>query len=108
MFLARRREQWRLTHHEAELREAARRLKESEHERTWLARDLHDTVGTTLSLVALYGALAQRPTEDPGYARKLAGTIRQAARHALDDLRAVISAIPQGPSPSRRWQQGWT
>lgn len=98
MFLAQRRDRWRQTRHEREIAEAALRLRDSERERMQLSRDLHDTVGTTLSLVALYGALAESESSDPLQARQLAGTIRAVARDALDELRSVILAIPQGPA----------
>jgi signal transduction histidine kinase len=97
VFLAGRSGFWRQQRHEAALAEAARRLEESERERARLSRDLHDTIGTTLSLVALYGALAEHKSDDAETARKLAVSIRESARHALDDLRGLMAGLPQGP-----------
>ncbi|HVV53417.1 MAG TPA: sensor histidine kinase [Polyangia bacterium] len=94
-FLARRREHWRHDRHQREIDLARERLAESEKERLRLSRDLHDTVGTTLSLVALYGSLAAHRADDPVEARRLAESIRQAARGALDELRAVLNSLPQ-------------
>jgi signal transduction histidine kinase len=94
-FLSQRREHWRRDRHEHEMELARRRLAESEKERLRLSRDLHDTVGTALSLVALYGGLAEHRAEDPVEARRLGGSIRQAARDALSELRAVLHALPQ-------------
>jgi signal transduction histidine kinase len=94
-FLSQRREHWRRDRHEREIELARRRLAESEKERLRLSRDLHDTVGTALSLVALYGGLAEHRAEDPSEARRLGGSIRQAAREALNELRGVLNALPQ-------------
>lgn len=94
-YLARRREHWRHDRHQREMDLARQRLAESEKERLRLSRDLHDTVGTALSLVALYGSLAEHRADDPAEARRLGESIRQAARSALDELRAVLQAIPQ-------------
>lgn len=97
LFLARRGQLWRQERHERELRAAEARLHASECERERLGRDLHDTVGTALSLVALYGTLVQDGAEDPAHARQLAATIRDAARVGLDDLRGVLLALPHAP-----------
>jgi signal transduction histidine kinase len=97
-FLARRREHWRRDRHEREMALAAARLAESENERQRLSRDLHDSVGTTLSLLALYGTLAEAQSGDAAEARRLAGTIRDAARGALHELRGVLQALPQSPT----------
>jgi signal transduction histidine kinase len=97
-YIARRREHWRRDRHEQEMALAAARLRELERERQRLSRDLHDSVGTTLSLVALYGTLAEGRSEDAAEARRLAATIRVAALSGLDDLRAVLHALPQTPA----------
>jgi signal transduction histidine kinase len=98
-FLTKRRQHWRRDRHEREIALARQRLAESEKERERLSRDLHDTVGTGLSLVALYGTLAENRADDPGEARRLAGMIRDASRAALVELRGVLHALPQSPSP---------
>jgi len=98
-FLAQRRRHWRKDRHEREMERARQRLAESETERERLSRDLHDTVGTALSLVALYGSLAENRADDPVEARRLGGSIRDAAREALTELRGVIHALPQSPTP---------
>jgi signal transduction histidine kinase len=97
-YIARRREHWRRDRHEREMALAAARLAESERERQRLSRDLHDSVGTTLSLVALYGALAEDRSSDAAEARRLASTIRGAALAGLDELRGVLHALPQSPA----------
>jgi len=95
-FLARRGQLWRQQRHEREMNEARRRLELSERERASLARDLHDSVGTALSLVALMGTLVENQAEDPDQARRLATSIRDAARTGLSELRAVLRALPRG------------
>jgi signal transduction histidine kinase len=97
-FSAHRREHWRRDRHQREMELAAARLRESEGERLRLSRDLHDSVGTTLSLVALYGTLAEDRSSDAVEARRLAATIRDAARAGLSDLRAVLQALPKSPA----------
>jgi signal transduction histidine kinase len=97
-FLARRREHWRRDRHRWEMALATARLQELEYERQRLSRDLHDSVGTTLSLVALYGALAEDQSHDAARVQRLAATIRDAARAGLSDLRGVLQALPQSPA----------
>jgi signal transduction histidine kinase len=97
-FLARRREHWRRDRHEEEMRQAQERLAESERERDRLSRDLHDSVGTALSLVALHASLAEHHAENPLEARRLAGTIRSSVRDALNELRGLLQALPQRPA----------
>jgi signal transduction histidine kinase len=97
-FSARRREHWRRGRHQREMELAASRLRESESERRRLSRDLHDSVGTTLSLVALYGTLAEDRSSDAAEARRLAATIRDAARAGLSELRALMHAMPRSPA----------
>jgi signal transduction histidine kinase len=97
-FLARRREHWRRDRHELEMRLARERLAASERERERLSRDLHDSVGTALSMVGLYASLAEHRAENPLEARRLAGTIRSSVRDALNELRGVLQALPQRPA----------
>jgi signal transduction histidine kinase len=91
-FLAQRGYFWRRDH---QLREMKERLDAAERERDRLARDLHDSVGTALSYVALYASSVEQQLEIPDDARHLATTIHAAARSGLDELRAVIHALPQ-------------
>jgi signal transduction histidine kinase len=104
-FSARRREHWRRDRHEREMALAAARLAESERERERLSRDLHDSVGTTLSLVALYGTIAEDQS-DNAETRRLAQVIRDSARAALSELRGVLQALPQGPTTLEALAQG--
>jgi signal transduction histidine kinase len=97
-FLARRREHWRRDRHESEMRQARDRLLASERERDRLSRDLHDSVGTALSMVALYASLAEHRAENPLESRRLALTIRSSVREALNELRGLLQALPQRPA----------
>jgi signal transduction histidine kinase len=97
-YIAGRREHWRRDRHETEMALTAARLAHSEKERLRLSRDLHDSVGTTLSLVALYGSLAEDRSNDAAETRRLAATMRDAALAGLDELRGVLLALPQSPA----------
>jgi signal transduction histidine kinase len=105
-YLARRRDHWRRDRHEREMAAAQNRLAESEKERRRLARDLHDTVGTALSLVGLYGSLAEHRADDAAESRRLAASIRSAASAALRELRGMIQSLPQDPAPVRELVAG--
>ena len=65
-------------------------VKREERER--IARDLHDTLGHTLSLITLKGELVEKLAEkNPERARLEAKEISQTARTALKQLRELIS-----------------
>lgn len=60
-------------------------------ERERIARDLHDVLGHTLSLIVLKSELAQRIQErDPARAQKEMQEVEQTARHALSEVRQAI------------------
>lgn len=60
-------------------------------ERERIARDLHDVLGHTLSLVVLKSELAGKVMErDPDRARKEIGEVEQIARKALGEVREAI------------------
>lgn len=71
-------------------------VNESGRLRIRIARDLHDGVGTTLSLIALYSAVAERE-HNLTELKRIASAIRRAAATALADLRAVLQALPEDP-----------
>jgi len=97
LVLARRCQRWRREWREEEACATTQRLHAFERERERLALDLHDTVGTALSLVALYSSLVQATADDPDRAHQLVSTIRDTARAGLTELRGVIHALPQAP-----------
>jgi len=69
--------------------EIAQLAKLAERER--IARDLHDVLGHTLSLVVLKSELAGKVLEgDPERARREIGEVEQIARKALGEVREAI------------------
>ena len=62
-------------------------------ERERIARDLHDLLGHTLSLVVLKSELARKLAErDPGRAIREIGEVEAVARQALSEVRAAVTA----------------
>ncbi|MFB6499226.1 sensor histidine kinase [Bacillus haynesii] len=79
---------------EQELDEANQQIKElvKREERVRIARDLHDTLGHTLSLLTLKSQLVQRTiASDPERARKEAREIETTSRAALKQVRELVS-----------------
>jgi signal transduction histidine kinase len=72
-------------------------------ERTRIAREMHDVLAHRISLLSLHaGALEFRPDAPPEEVARAAGVIRASAHQALEDLRAVIGVLrdgPDGPGP---------
>ncbi len=65
-------------------------------ERTRIARDLHDTLGHSLSLIALKSELARRVLhEDPERAAAEIGDVERVAREALASVRETVSGYRQ-------------
>jgi signal transduction histidine kinase len=100
------------------LRERARHAVAEQHllveqarlaERTLIAREMHDVLAHRISLLSLHaGALEFRPDAPPEEIARAAAVVRASARHALEDLRAVIGVLrdssgsedPQPPQPT--------
>lgn len=78
---------------------AAARVRELELERQnrHLARELHDSVGSALTLAAMYGDIFERASAS-GDVSRLAAGLRESARTALDDLRGVLGAVAPAAS----------
>ncbi|HEY3522690.1 MAG TPA: sensor histidine kinase [Candidatus Limnocylindrales bacterium] len=86
-----------------EMRRTNRALVEVRHElarlavadeRARIARDLHDTLGHSLSLIALKSELAGRLLpDDPERARAEIGDVEQVAREALASVRETVSGF---------------
>jgi two-component system sensor histidine kinase DesK len=65
-------------------------------ERERIARDLHDVLGHTLSMIAVKSELAERLVDqDPETARTEVRSMGQTAREALADVRQAISGYQQ-------------
>ncbi|MBS4202234.1 sensor histidine kinase [Bacillus sp. FJAT-49732] len=63
-------------------------------ERVRIARDLHDTLGHTLSLITLQSQLVQRLTEkNPERAKQVAKEIESTSRSALRQVRELVSEM---------------
>lgn len=63
-------------------------------ERLAMARDVHDVVGHSLSLIALQSGIALRVLDaDPGQARRSLEAIRSASTTSLDELRRTLSVV---------------
>jgi signal transduction histidine kinase len=73
---------------------------EAERERRHLVRELHDGVGSALSLAALYGDIIQRGESTSDELALLAAGLSQSAKEGLHDLRAALHAIaPPSSAP---------
>ncbi|WP_176737234.1 sensor histidine kinase [Micromonospora citrea] len=72
-------------------------------ERLRIARDIHDVVGHSLSLIAMKAAVANHLAEShPGQGRAALAAIERVSRAALDDVRVVLGALrdPADTAPS--------
>jgi signal transduction histidine kinase len=69
------------------------REREAEIERQRIARELHDSIGSTLGLVAMYADLVDRHVDQPVELRRVSSVVREAANEGLNDLRGVLSAL---------------
>ncbi len=68
-------------------------------ERLRIARDLHDTVGHHLSVVALHAGVADEAVgRDDDAARDALARVREAASGTLDELRATVKVL-RDPAP---------
>ncbi|MEL7978164.1 sensor histidine kinase [Isoptericola sp. F-RaC21] len=68
-------------------------------ERLRIARDLHDTVGHHLSVVALHAGVADEAVgRDDDAARGALARVREAASGTLDELRATVKVL-RSPTP---------
>ncbi|NUR71776.1 MAG: hypothetical protein HOU81_13215 [Hamadaea sp.] len=75
-----------------------RRTAEQLADRNRLARDLHDSVGHTLSVVMLQAGAAVRVLDtDPGFARTALTAIEEAARTAQAELDHVLGVLREQP-----------
>lgn len=69
------------------------RRQASEAERGRIARDIHDSVGSVLGLMALYGDIIERNAGNPDELVRIARTLREAAREGLGEMRGVLDAL---------------
>ncbi|WP_210418155.1 sensor histidine kinase [Ruania zhangjianzhongii] len=85
---------------------AVRQAREhAQDERVQLARDLHDVIGHTLSVVSVHAHVAEEAIgHDDGAARRAIGAIQSATSPALGELRGTVRVLrsdagPSAPSP---------
>ena len=75
-------------------REAARRV---EQERLRIARELHDVMAHTISVISVQAGVATDVLDDaPDAARQALGEIRTASREAMGELRATVGVLREG------------
>lgn len=87
---------------EQELDQANARIKElvKSEERARIARDLHDTLGHTLSLITLKSQLVHRLIDkDPAKAQQETREIEQTSRAALNQVRELVSNMRAATIP---------
>jgi signal transduction histidine kinase len=78
----------------AEVEQAQRVAAARAHERTLIAREMHDVLAHRLSLVAASaGALEYRPDAPPEKIARAAGVVRAGVHQALEELREVIGVL---------------
>jgi signal transduction histidine kinase len=103
MFRRSRRQAQRERDRRAEAQEQLRIEQARYAERTRIAREMHDVLAHRISLLSLHaGALEFRPDAPPEQVARAAAVIRASAHQALEDLRAVIGVLrdgPDGPGP---------
>jgi signal transduction histidine kinase len=69
-------------------------------DRLQVARELHDVLAHTISVIAVQSGLAADALDDDvETARKALGTIRASTRQALSELRATLTILRAGPVP---------
>jgi signal transduction histidine kinase len=98
MFLRGRRQTRRERLRRADAEKQLRFEKIRHAERARIAREMHDVLAHRISLLSLHaGALEFRPDAQPEEVARAAAVIRASAHQALDDLRAVIGLLRDGP-----------
>lgn len=79
--------------------ETARRV---ERERVQIARDLHDLLAHTVSVISLHAGVATEAIEDdPPLARRSLAAVRTGCSRAVEELHATVEAL-RSPDDSRR------
>ncbi|GAA1229087.1 histidine kinase [Kitasatospora nipponensis] len=85
-------------------REAARgllRQRVAAEERARIARELHDLVGHTLTVMLVQAGAARRLLDrEPAQSRELLGGLEHTGREALDELDRVLGLLRQGEPPT--------
>ncbi|SQI30053.1 histidine kinase [Rhodococcus coprophilus] len=83
-------------------REAASRV---EHERLQIARDLHDLLAHTVSVISLHTDVASESLDDdPAPAHRSLSAVRDSCSRAVSELHATVEALR---SPRRQHSRQW-
>lgn len=78
--------------------EAERRVSQ---ERLRIARDVHDVLAHTVSVMTVQAGVAEDALDrDPSLTRRALGTIRSAGKDAMAEIRAMISVLRTGEAPN--------
>jgi signal transduction histidine kinase len=103
MYTAGLREQAEQKAHE-QLAEARRAMSE---ERLRIARELHDVVAHTMSVIAVQAAVANHvAAERPGEAHRALSSIEETSRGALREMRALLGVLRDEGNPAEQGLQG--
>jgi signal transduction histidine kinase len=85
---------------EAEVAAAEQALAAVVAERTRIARELHDIVAHSVSMMVVQaGAAEQVVDDDPTFVRRALGTIRTTGTDALAEMRRVVVMLREGDEP---------
>lgn len=84
--------------------EAQRRVEE---ERVRIAREVHDITAHSLSAVSIQAAAAERLVDsDPDGAKAAIAAVRETAKGALDEMRAMVNVLRSGDIASGEGRSG--
>lgn len=79
---------------EAEAKAREERLRAVAEERSRIARELHDILGHSVSVMVVQaGAASQAIDDDPDFARRAIEAIRSTGTQALDEVRRVVALL---------------
>ncbi|MET0998680.1 MAG: sensor histidine kinase, partial [Marmoricola sp.] len=84
----------------AESRSREQALQAVADERARIARELHDIVAHSVSVMVVQAGAAEKALDDPEYVRKALGAIRTTGSSALTEMRRVVALIRDTEEPT--------
>ena len=75
-------------------------LQAAADERARIARELHDIVAHSVSVMVVQAGAAQKAIDDPEYVEKALDSIRSTGTTALEEMRRVVALIRDTESPA--------
>ncbi len=75
-------------------------LQAAADERARIARELHDIVAHSVSVMVVQAGAAQKALDDPEYVEKALDSIRSTGTTALEEMRRVVALIRDTESPA--------